>query len=81
MRANGFETYWIWKLIFARSNGAITVLATPPAIAPQNKFITTVFTFDGIESENRLFFFFVSMTNRKTLNNGKFRTKSYVVFV
>lgn len=53
MRANGFKTYWIWKLIFARSNGAITVLATPPAIAPQNKFITTVFTYDGIESENR----------------------------
>lgn len=49
------QTYWIWKLILARSNGAITVLATPPANAPQNKFITTVFTFDGIESGNVVF--------------------------
>lgn len=44
------HNYWIWKLIFARSSGAITVLATPPAKAPQNKFITTVFTFDVFES-------------------------------
>lgn len=53
-RAN-MQTYWIWKLILARSSGAITVLATPPANAPQNKFITTVFTFDGIESGNVVF--------------------------
>lgn len=29
------------KPIFARSNAAITFFATPPAKAPQNKFLTT----------------------------------------
>lgn len=37
-------TYWIWKLIFVRSKGAIAVFAIEPAKAPQNRLITTVFT-------------------------------------
>lgn len=34
--------YFIWKLIFVRSNGAITVLARAPAIAPEIRLVITI---------------------------------------